>query len=80
MLCILGILNSDLFISCGGVAAITRNILECQMPRIVECLCGVLLHLLDKSATRNFAGIDLHCLAAPYCDFHYRHAWMDKNR
>lgn len=79
-LCELGILNSDLFISCGGVAAITRNILECQMPRIVECLCGVLLHLLDKSPTRNFAGIDLHCLAAPYCDFHYRHAWMDKNR
>ncbi|KAK4875147.1 hypothetical protein RN001_011569 [Aquatica leii] len=76
----LGVLNSELFILSGGVAAITRNLLECQTPRIAESLCGVLLLLLDKPATRNYAAVDLHCIAAPYCDFHYRHGWMDKNR
>ncbi|KAK5644405.1 hypothetical protein RI129_005705 [Pyrocoelia pectoralis] len=79
-LCELGVLNAELFIACGGVAAITRNLLECQTPRIAESLCGVLLLLLDRPITRNHAAVDLHCIAAPYCDFHYRHGWMDKNR
>ncbi|GJQ71662.1 rictor [Trypoxylus dichotomus] len=74
------ILNTDVFISSGGVAAITRNLLECQTPKIAEALCGVLLLLLDKRDTRETAAVDLHCIAAPYCDFHYRHGWMDKNR
>ncbi|KRT79746.1 hypothetical protein AMK59_7830, partial [Oryctes borbonicus] len=74
------ILNTDVFISSGGVAAITRNLLECQTPKIAESLCGVLLLLLDKPDTRENAAVDLHCIAAPYCDFHYRHGWMDKNR
>ncbi|XP_017771831.1 PREDICTED: rapamycin-insensitive companion of mTOR isoform X1 [Nicrophorus vespilloides] len=76
----LGILNPGLFIECGGVSAITRNLLECQTPRIAESLCGVLLLLLDRPITRDKAVVDLHCVAAPYCDFHYRHGWMDKNR
>lgn len=80
VLCELGTLNPDSFISTGGVAAITRNLLECQTPKISESLCGVLLLLLDRPITRNHAGVDLHCVAAPYCDFHYRHGWMDKNR
>lgn len=75
-----GVLNPDLFVACGGVAAVTRNLLECQTPRIAESLCGVLLLLLDRPTDRNRAGVDLHCIAAPYCDFHYRHGWMDKNR
>lgn len=79
-LCELSVLNPELFIKSGGVTAITRNILDCQMPRIVECLCGVLLHLLHYPVTRRSAHVDLYCLAAPYCDFHYRHAWMDKGR
>uniref|UniRef100_A0A1Y1M3X9 Rapamycin-insensitive companion of mTOR n=1 Tax=Photinus pyralis TaxID=7054 RepID=A0A1Y1M3X9_PHOPY len=79
-LCELGVLNAELFIASGGVAAITRNLLECQTPRIAESLCGVLLLLLDRPFTRNHAAVDLHCIAAPYCDFHYRHGWMDKNR
>lgn len=76
----LGVLNPMLFIETGGVAAITRAILDCQTPRIAESLCGVLLHLLNQPATRLPAKVDLRCLAAPYCDFHYRHGWMDKNR
>ena len=72
--------NTSLFIETGGVAAVTRNLLECQTPKISESLCGVLLSLLDKPATRNHAGVDLHSIAAPYCDFHYRHGWKDKDK
>lgn len=81
-LCELAILNPDLFVESGGVTAITRNVLDCQMPRIVECLCGVLLHLMQAPRTRKIARVDLRCLAAPYCDFHYRHTvgWFDKSR
>lgn len=75
-----GTLNPDLFMASGGVAALTRNLMECQTPKIAEALCGVLLLLLDRPSTRNQASVDLHCVAAPYCDFHYRHGWMDKNR
>jgi rapamycin-insensitive companion of mTOR len=75
-----GVLNTNLFIETGGVAAITRNLLECQTPKIAESLCGVLLLLLDKPSTRNQAAIDLHSIAAPYCDFHYRHGWKDKDK
>ncbi|KAJ3642860.1 hypothetical protein Zmor_025609 [Zophobas morio] len=79
-LCELGVVNTSLFIETGGVAAVTRNLLECQTPKISESLCGVLLSLLDKPATRNHAGVDLHSIAAPYCDFHYRHGWKDKDK
>lgn len=77
---IAGTLNPNLFMASGGVAALTRNLMECQTPKIAEALCGVLLLLLDRPVTRNQAAVDLHCVAAPYCDFHYRHGWMDKNR
>lgn len=79
-LCELGVLNSTLFIVCGGVNAIIRNVQECHSPRISESLCGVLLHLLEWPQTRNIAGVDLDCLAAPYCDFTYRLGIMDKNK
>ncbi|CAG9860535.1 unnamed protein product [Phyllotreta striolata] len=76
----LGVLNSKLFIAAGGVTAISRNLLECQSPRIAESLCGVLLLLLDKPSTRNYAAVDLHSAAAPFCDFHYKHVSKDKNK
>ncbi|KAL3268353.1 hypothetical protein HHI36_007469 [Cryptolaemus montrouzieri] len=79
-LCELGVLSSEQFIQTGGVAAITRNLLECQMPKIVESLCGVLLFMLDKPLTRDAAGVDLSEMATSYCDFHYKHGWKDKNR
>lgn len=77
---VLGVVNTSLFIETGGVAAITRNLLECQTPKIAESLCGVLLFLLDKPSTRNQAAIDLHSIAAPYCDFHYKHGLKDKDK
>lgn len=79
-LCEMGVMNTGLFIATGGVAAITRNLLECQTPKISESLCGVLLFLLDKPSTRNLAAIDLLSIAAPYCDFHYRQCWKDKDK
>ncbi|XP_066994227.2 rapamycin-insensitive companion of mTOR [Anabrus simplex] len=65
------VLNSEVFMLCGGVSAISRNILDCQMPRIAESLCGVLLFLLNSPATRSRAAVHLQALAAPYCDFHW---------
>nr|XP_023027367.1 rapamycin-insensitive companion of mTOR [Leptinotarsa decemlineata] len=76
----LGILNTKLFIISGGITAISRNLLECQTPKIAESLCGVLLLLLDKPSTRRYAAVDLHCAAAPFCDFHYKHGAKDKNK
>lgn len=80
ILCEFGVLNPIVLIMCGGVAVITRNVLECHSPRIAESLCGVLLHLLEFPSTRNIAGVRLDCLAAPYCDFTYRLGIMDKNK
>lgn len=79
-LCEFGVLNPNLLIVCGGVSAITRNVLECHSPRIAESLVGVLLHLLEWPQTRQLAGVRLDCLAAPYCDFTYRLGIMDKNK
>ncbi|CAG9817290.1 unnamed protein product [Phaedon cochleariae] len=76
----LGVLNPKLFIISGGVTALSRNLLECQTPKIAESLCGVLLLLLDKPFTRFAAAVDLHCAAAPFCDFHYKHGTKDKNK
>lgn len=75
-----GVLNPTLLIICNGVAVITRNVLECDSPRIAESLVGVLLHLLEFPQSRNIAGVSLDCLAAPYCDFTYRLGIMDKNK
>lgn len=80
VLCEFGVLHPKLLICCGGVSAITRNVLEFLSPRIAESLCGVLLHLLEWPETRSIAGVRLDCLAAPYCDFTYRAGIMDKNK
>ncbi|XP_034824961.1 rapamycin-insensitive companion of mTOR [Maniola hyperantus] len=74
------VLNPDLFISCGGVTAVTRQLAECATPRMAEALCGVLLHTLNDPKSRNAARIDLTCLNSPYCDFHFRPAGTDTNR
>ncbi|XP_047986366.1 rapamycin-insensitive companion of mTOR [Leguminivora glycinivorella] len=66
------VLNPDLFIACGGVTAVTRQLAECATPHMAEALCGVLLHTLNEPAARDAARIDLACLSFPYCDFHNR--------
>ncbi|XP_052738397.1 rapamycin-insensitive companion of mTOR [Bicyclus anynana] len=74
------VLNPDLFISCGGVTAVTRQLAECATPRMAEALCGVLLHTLNDPKSRSAARIDLTCLNSPYCDFHFRPAGTDTSR
>ncbi|XP_045534255.1 rapamycin-insensitive companion of mTOR [Papilio machaon] len=74
------VLNPDLFISCGGVNAVIRQLAECATPRMAEALCGVLLHTLNEPLSRRAARIDLTCLNSPYCDFHCRPAGTDSNR
>ncbi|XP_063890175.1 rapamycin-insensitive companion of mTOR [Helicoverpa armigera] len=74
------VLNPDMFISCGGVNAVTRQLAECATPRMAEALCGVLLHALNDPASRRAARIDLMCLSSPYCDFHFRPAGTETSR
>ncbi|XP_066151016.1 rapamycin-insensitive companion of mTOR [Euwallacea fornicatus] len=76
----IGLFNPSLFIESGGVTVITRNLIDCQIPKIAESLCGILLLLLDRPETRAKAKVDLRSIAAPFCDFHYKHGWKDKTR
>ncbi|KAJ2946926.1 hypothetical protein O0L34_g16268 [Tuta absoluta] len=74
------VLNPDLFITCGGVSAVTRQLAECATPRMAEALCGVLLHTLNSPTSRRTARVDLTGLSAPYCDFHVRPPGTDTTR
>lgn len=66
--CELGVLNSNLFISCGGVGTLTRAAMAGLSAAMVEAVIGVLLRLLANPETRN--SVSLLCLAAPYCELH----------
>ncbi|XP_076231374.1 rapamycin-insensitive companion of Tor [Calliopsis andreniformis] len=67
-LCELGVLNSNLLISCGGVGALARAAMTGQSPAIIESVVGVLLKLLNTPDTRS--SVSLLCFAAPYCELH----------
>lgn len=67
-LCELGVLNSSLLISCGGVGALARAAMTGQSAVVVESIVGVLLRLLSNPDTRS--SVSLLCFAAPYCELH----------
>ncbi|XP_076278672.1 rapamycin-insensitive companion of Tor isoform X2 [Lasioglossum baleicum] len=67
-LCELGVLNSSLLISCGGIGALGRAAMTGQSPAIIESVVGVLLKLLNTPETRS--SVSLLCFAAPYCELH----------
>ncbi|XP_015123532.1 rapamycin-insensitive companion of mTOR [Diachasma alloeum] len=67
-LCELGVLNSALLISCGGVGTLARSATTGLSPAMVESVIGVLLRLLGSPETRS--SVSLLCLAAPYCELH----------
>ncbi|KAK0085804.1 hypothetical protein PV326_005791 [Microctonus aethiopoides] len=67
-MCELGVLNSRLFISCGGVNAITRSVMSDLSSAMVEVVVGVLLRLLASPETRD--SVSLLSFAAPYCEIH----------
>ncbi|CAK9816269.1 Rapamycin-insensitive companion of mTOR [Anthophora quadrimaculata] len=68
ILCELGVLNSNLLISCGGIGALARAAMTGQSPSIIESVVGVLLKLLNTPDTRS--SVSLLCFAAPYCELH----------
>ncbi|XP_076618196.1 rapamycin-insensitive companion of Tor [Colletes latitarsis] len=67
-LCELGVLNSNLLISCGGLGALARAAMTGQSSAIIESVVGVLLKLLNTPETRS--SVSLLCFAAPYCELH----------
>jgi len=76
-------MSPDTFITCGGVASVSRNLIESHSPRVLEALVGSLLFLLVHPKSRKAANIDLTVLSAPYCDIHYQHhGWTsgEKNK
>ncbi|XP_073992132.1 rapamycin-insensitive companion of Tor isoform X2 [Rhodnius prolixus] len=58
----IAMLNADLFITCGGVGAIIRNLPCLRSAKMTEALLGPLLYLANRPETRCKAGINLHCL------------------
>ncbi|BES92555.1 Rapamycin-insensitive companion of [Nesidiocoris tenuis] len=58
----LALLNSDLFIACGGVTAVIRNIPYLKSESMTEALIGSLLYLINRPETRAKAAINLHCV------------------
>ncbi|KAH0550515.1 rapamycin-insensitive companion of mTOR [Cotesia glomerata] len=68
VLCELGVLNTNLFINCGGVGAITRAVMTDLSPTMIECIVGILLGLLSHPETRF--SVSLMTLAAPYSELH----------
>jgi rapamycin-insensitive companion of mTOR len=80
---VLGVMSPETFIVCGGVTAMSRNMIESHSPRVIEALVGSLLFLLVHPKSRKAANIDLTVLSAPYCDIHYQHhGWTsaEKNK
>ncbi|XP_048583211.1 rapamycin-insensitive companion of mTOR isoform X2 [Nematostella vectensis] len=74
-LCELAIKNSALASYSGGINAIIRNVLDCQVPRLNEALMVTLLFLLNNSDSRPYVRSDvgLEGVLAPFTDLHYRH-------
>jgi len=51
--------NAPLCSFAGGVQAITRNVLDCQMPRLNEALISTLLYLLNYKKTRRYLPLNV---------------------
>ncbi|KAK3755311.1 hypothetical protein QZH41_014619, partial [Actinostola sp. cb2023] len=76
LLLFVAIKNAILSSYAGGIRAITRNVLDCQMARLNESLMVTLLYLLNYKTTRQFVRLDvgLEGVLAPFTDLHYRHS------
>ncbi|CAL4142208.1 unnamed protein product, partial [Meganyctiphanes norvegica] len=72
----LAVLNTEVFVSCGGVSVLLHNILDTSLPRINEALLGALLFLLNTPKWRSHC-MQLHQILAPFSDFHYKHTSYD---
>nr|UYO77161.1 rapamycin insensitive companion of mTOR [Penaeus japonicus] len=72
----MAVLNTNVFVECGGVGVLLHNILDCAMPRINEALLGAILYLLNTPEWRPHCA-QLHQILAPFSDFHYKHTSYD---
>ncbi|XP_069163639.1 rapamycin-insensitive companion of mTOR-like isoform X1 [Procambarus clarkii] len=72
----MAVLNTGVFVECGGVGVLLHNILDCGMPRINEALLGAILYLLNTPEWRPHCS-QLHMILAPFSDFHYKHTSYD---
>ncbi|KAG7156669.1 rapamycin-insensitive companion of mTOR-like [Homarus americanus] len=72
----MAVLNTAVFVECGGVGVLLHNILDCAMPRINEALLGAILYLLNTPEWRPHCA-QLHQILAPFSDFHYKHTSYD---
>lgn len=51
--------NAPLCSFAGGIKAITRNVLDCEMPRLNEALTITLLYLLNYKKTRKYVRLNV---------------------
>nr|XP_053655508.1 LOW QUALITY PROTEIN: rapamycin-insensitive companion of mTOR-like [Cherax quadricarinatus] len=72
----MAVLNTAVFVECGGVGVLLHNVLDCAMPRINEALMGAILYLLNTPTWRSHCS-QLHQILAPFSDFHYKHTSYD---
>ncbi|KAK7081586.1 hypothetical protein SK128_008472, partial [Halocaridina rubra] len=72
----MAILNTGVFVNCGGVSVLLHNVLDRAMPRINEALLGAILFLLNTPEWRPHC-MQLHQILAPFSDFHYKHTSYD---
>ncbi|KAK8396470.1 hypothetical protein O3P69_005488 [Scylla paramamosain] len=72
----MAILNTQVFVECGGVGVVLHNVLDCAMPRINEALLGAILYLLNTPQWRPHCS-ELHQILAPFSDFNYKHTSYD---
>ncbi|MPC71863.1 Rapamycin-insensitive companion of mTOR [Portunus trituberculatus] len=70
------ILNTQVFVECGGVGVVLHNVLDCAMPRINEALLAAILYLLNTPLWRPHCS-ELHQVLAPFSDFNYKHTSYD---
>ncbi|XP_064086614.1 rapamycin-insensitive companion of mTOR-like [Macrobrachium nipponense] len=72
----MAILNTAVFVECGGISVLLHNVLDCAMPRINEALLGAILFLLNTPEWRPHC-TQLHQILAPFSDFYYKHTSYD---
>jgi rapamycin-insensitive companion of mTOR len=59
IICSAALKNTPLTSFAGGIQAIVRNVLDCEMPRLNESLMVTLLYLLNNAQTRQFVRLDV---------------------
>ncbi|KAK6306124.1 hypothetical protein J4Q44_G00230490 [Coregonus suidteri] len=75
IVCELALKNPEVVAKRGGLSAILKSVIDCQLSRINEALITTILHLLNHPHTRQYIrnDVELEQILAPFTDFHYCH-------